>query len=258
MACPLSDAVSDGSEAQKKEQDATGAYNSADDSGDDLFNDIHGTHQTQATLPLSRPYGQGPSISYRDLKSQISSPPRHVTQPTQILDTPIARRTDPSSVVQVAASSPTHSPAPPSPAPPRRSLGFAMAPPGTSFRPFAAVPQPRPPPILSDSPVEHYSSDEDATITAASIKPTSFTSGGRSRAMRSVDAQENPNNRMQELASKFKYDEQRSGQQRPPEAQHRRHGECIREFEQAEQTAAAKWAFSSAAGAARHHLGPDW
>ncbi len=43
MACPLSDAVSDGSEAQKKEQDATGAYNSADDSGDDLFNDIHGT-----------------------------------------------------------------------------------------------------------------------------------------------------------------------------------------------------------------------
>lgn len=213
MACPSSDAISDWSQEQKKEQDATGAYNSAEDSGDDLFNDIH---ETQATLPLSRQYGHGPSISYRDLKSQISSPARHVTQPTQILDTPVARRTDPSSVVQVAASSPTHSPAPPSPAPPRRSLGYAMAPPGTSFRPFAAAaPPPRPPPILSDSPVEHYSSDDDVTITRANIKPTSFTSGGRSQAMRAADAQDSSIGRMQELASKYTYDEKASNQPRP-------------------------------------------
>ena len=150
------------------------AYDSAGDSGDDLFED----HFTEATIPLP-----GIQSSYFNAKPKLSSPPPFVTQPTQILDTPRARRVAGESVVQVAASSPTSEPSAPSPAPALRPR--VMPPPGTYFS--------RPPPvqrvavpILSDDPpvVTDDSSEDERSMARSNIKPSKFESGGRSGAIR--------------------------------------------------------------------------
>lgn len=148
-------------------------YDSADDSGDDFFD-----HFTEATIPLP-----GIQSSYFNAKPKLSSPPPFTTQPTQILDTPRARRVAGESVVQVAASSPTSEPSAPSPAPALRPR--IMPPPGTYFS--------RPPPvqrvalpILSDDPpvVTDDSSEDERSMARSNIKPSKFESGGRSGAIR--------------------------------------------------------------------------
>ena len=153
-------------------------YNSEDDSGDELFN------ETVPTLLIDRP--AAPQLIHNSIKPLVHeaySP--YYTQPTQILETPVADRrstTPMQSNVQVVASSP---PSVPSPAPPR--LQTLVAPPGTAYRPpggtgvkatsgqrqFSQV-------DLNDLP-ERESSDEedDAVRSRADIKPTTFTSGGR-------------------------------------------------------------------------------
>lgn len=85
------------------------------------------------------------------------------TQPTQILDTPIARRTDPHSVVQVPASSPIANPSP------FTSPAIPVAPPGTSFRPPPRVSASKQPDY--DSPVQDSSEDE-RPVTKVQNKPS--------------------------------------------------------------------------------------
>ncbi|KAF2836402.1 hypothetical protein M501DRAFT_939716 [Patellaria atrata CBS 101060] len=150
-------------------------YRSEDDSGDDLFNDYQ--HNTIPTQIID----QGSRLSNNQFRSQISSPPTHITQPTQILASPNVRRSTP--VVQVAASSPftksfTRSPGV------RPSVGLAMAPPGTIYRPPPGVRHSSPAPNdadFSDDPPVHYSTSEDELSRAdANIKPTKFSSGVQS------------------------------------------------------------------------------
>lgn len=86
------------SPAKRRRTDA--GYNSENDDGDALFADYD---ETVATLPLTHPYNPAQPTQ---ASPYFASEHPAVTQPTQILDTPIAKRTDPNSVVQVAASSP--------------------------------------------------------------------------------------------------------------------------------------------------------
>ncbi|KAF2146936.1 uncharacterized protein K452DRAFT_208528, partial [Aplosporella prunicola CBS 121167] len=125
-------------------------------------------HETIATVPVNQ-YNDSTALS------RFSPPPfsevPEVTQPTQILDTPIAARTDPNSIVQVAASSPLHY-AQPSSSPPSKLSMAGIAPPGTIFRP---PPRARPTAKASfddDPPVADSSEDE---LSKADIKPSSFS-----------------------------------------------------------------------------------
>lgn len=170
---PDSDPIADSSPKRRKLYNgyaAAGTYNPEDDSGDDLFND----YETVATLPILRPH-----ISFDALKAQMSSPPPPVTQPTQILDTPIARKAGVPPVIQVAASSPL---ARSSPAPPRLPIGSAMAPPGTFFRRPVDSATPQPIDLDLEDPAVEYSSGDEASRSRSNIKPSIFSSGGRSHA----------------------------------------------------------------------------
>lgn len=163
-------------------------YNSQDDSGDDLFED----HETVATVLLPK----GRSRSNSTLLP--SSPPPHVTQPTQIIDKDISTNVRGPSVVQVAASSPSRPPSAITPSNvakntgPGRFLANAMAPAGTNFRPpigvrkAAAI-------DLSDDDGPLYrggpSDEESQQNSRNDIKPSTFirttkdnhTNGGISR-----------------------------------------------------------------------------
>ena len=154
------------------------AYNSQDDSGDDLFKEF----ETVATLPLPTAAVSQPKSSKRNVPS---SP--FVTQPTQIINksTPKLDTTGRKpSIVQVAASSPVRASTATSPTPARKPGGFlanAMAPLGTAFRPPAGITKPptRLPVIdLSDDEGPTYkggSSDEESQRNRrVNIKPSTF------------------------------------------------------------------------------------
>ena len=161
------------------EQDSWGkAYDSADDSGDEL-NENDFEPATIATLPMA---------------SQKRKQLQHTTQPTQplISERPIS----PGSQVQVGRSSPlpslisSPSKLKAQPAPIKRApfakpglLANAMAPPGTAFRrPLAAQAQPKPAVVDLDSdedpPVQH-SDDEETQNFRSNIRPTNFHKGSR-------------------------------------------------------------------------------
>ena len=151
------------------------AYNSQNDSGDELFAD----YETIATIPLpEKPI----TLSAHGIPS---SPPPYITQPTQILDrstqvlSPLGRKP---SLLQVAASSPlTPSPAPSiSPAKKGGILANAMAPPGTAFRlPLGVTKQPTKTPVIDFSDDElsiryQGGSSDDESQGRANIKPSTF------------------------------------------------------------------------------------
>lgn len=139
-------------------------YDSEDDSGDDLFQG----HETVATIPIPN------RIFARSLGSlPPSSPPVHVTQPTQIIEknTPDSNRKP--SIVQVAASSPSRPPA-------RKGTGglaSMMAPAGTVFRPPMGVVKPTVIDLSDDEgPVYRGgpSDDESQQVRRNDIKPSTF------------------------------------------------------------------------------------
>ncbi len=154
------------------------AYDSQDDSGDNLLND----YETVATVPVTRP-----SPRHMTLAELPSSPPTHITQPTQIISrgTLGLNNTDGQkpSIVQVAASSPTRSPIPRSPRPvaftkPGGQLASIMAPAGTAFRLPMGVAKPPSVIDISDDEGPTYrggSSDEESLRNhRADIKPSTF------------------------------------------------------------------------------------
>ncbi|KAI4096623.1 MAG: hypothetical protein LQ339_006919 [Xanthoria mediterranea] len=154
------------------------AYNSANDSGDNLFDG----YPTVDTLLLSRL-----SPRRRPSKSPTPlTPLQHVTQPTQLLN----RRPSPSNsnrqqpVVQVAASSPISEPNAPIHSPvihrPAPTLASRMAPPGTAFRHPTGASRPNPVADVSSDEDEirintAVSSDEEShSYRNADIKPSKF------------------------------------------------------------------------------------
>ncbi|KAI4277882.1 MAG: hypothetical protein LQ337_001428 [Flavoplaca oasis] len=153
------------------------AYDSANDSGDNLFDAYH----TVDTLLL-------PKVSPSHRLSQSPTPltPQHVTQPTQLLDraTSSSNGTRQKPVVQVAASSPLSKPNAPTPSPvihrPAQALANRMAPPGTLFRP--PIGATRRTPVIDVSSDEDdiridraVSSDEESqSYRNADIKPSKF------------------------------------------------------------------------------------
>ena len=150
------------------------AYDSQDDSGDDLFADF----ETVATVPLQQPLPQR-------ITSDALSSPAHVTQPTQIInkgtsksDTSVSNQ----SMVQVAASSPVRMPIKSSPKITNAkgqggNLATAMAPAGTVFRSPMGISKP---PVIniSDDEGPTYrggsSEDESQTYSSVDIKPSTF------------------------------------------------------------------------------------
>lgn len=165
---------------------ASTEYDSLDDSGDDLSK-RYDEYETVATVPVTKPQS-----SHQPITQLLSSPPTHVTQPTQIIDrsTPKLHNTGRNpSIVQVAASSPLRAQVNTSPTILRKPGGIlasAMAPAGTSFRlPFGVTKAPPKPPFIdiSDDDGPRYrggSSDDDSQASRrANIKPSTFASRER-------------------------------------------------------------------------------
>lgn len=191
------------------------AYNSQDDSGDDLFKEF----ETVATVPLPRA-----AVSQsKNLERNLPSSP-FVTQPTQLINrsTPKPDSTGRKpSIVQVAASSPVRASTATSPTPVRKPGGFlanAMAPLGTAFRPPAGIPKPptRPPVIdLSDDEGPTYqggSSDEESQRNRrVNIKPSTFIQraqkqlGGSGSANRGLSSSNPGVDRFKEITSNSFY-----------------------------------------------------
>lgn len=109
------------------------AYDSQDDSGDNLFHDF----ETVATIPIERP------LPRRTTLELTSSPSAYVTQPTQIISGEMSRlvhsRQKPS-IVQVPASSPSMLEGVSSPIQAHSGkLANVVAPAGTAYRPPIGV-----------------------------------------------------------------------------------------------------------------------
>lgn len=158
------------------------AYDSQDDSGDDIFTD----YETIATVPLSAK----PVSTSQNIVDLLSSPSGYITHSSQ----PIREGTpgrdsngQKPSIVQVAVSSPARSVSP-SPATSRHPVGgrlaSSMAPAGTAFRPPKGVttaPTATIVDISDDEPFVRGASSDDGSQTAckADIKPSTFTYSGQ-------------------------------------------------------------------------------
>ena len=183
-----------------------------------------------STLPLSD-QPNPPALSAAESKLEpLSMTPssQRLTQPTQLVN-------DPSSVVQVAASSPlgptsttttTNTMSSPSrPYPQGGMLSSTMAPPGTQFRPPASMGPAKRAPVLDleDGPTYRGgSSDDDDKNPASStdIKPAQFTKFPRSpeKAMESPTsdfANVGPLDRFKHITSSSVYDPNNQGAKRP-------------------------------------------
>lgn len=164
-------------------------FDSQNDSGDDIFAD----YETIATVPLTAK----PNSASQNTADAFSSPPPYLTQPTQIV-----RKTTPgqessgrkSSIVQVAASSPTRNMSP-SPATryclPGGRLASSMAPAGTVFRPPNGVREAPAAPIVDISDDEPFfrgasSDDESESGRRADIKPSTFTHSGQNHGSKAT------------------------------------------------------------------------
>ena len=158
------------------------AYDSQDDSGDDIFN----TFETVATVPLP----ERPNTQSLTAQSQLRTQPMQVDGRVPINAGDSHRRS--TSIVQVAASSPLQQGSVPSPsATPMKSktpsIGSLLAPAGTSFRPpngaagNSSNSQPAVICISDDDEDDDGgpvycsdSSDENTQSKRADIKPSSF------------------------------------------------------------------------------------
>jgi SWI/SNF-related matrix-associated actin-dependent regulator of chromatin subfamily A containing DEAD/H box 1 len=146
------------------------AYDSQDDSGDNLFDD----YETVATVPL--PQQAGPP---QQGVLETCSTPAYLTQPTQIIHPASGEK---SSVIQVAASSPFRLSSPSSPAPtkikrPGGILASAMAPAGTAFRPPIGIKKSTTVELSDDEgPTYRGGSSDDETQrrNRVDIKPSTF------------------------------------------------------------------------------------
>ena len=150
------------------------AYDSQDDSGDELFEG----HETVATIPL--PERTSSSLAY-------------ITQPTQLINgntQKLSSSPQKPSVIQVAASSParvsTSVSSPPSTSVVKSKSNTAMkAPAGTIFRPPTGISKPPQVIDLSDDEGPVYrggSSEDEMQPSRADIQPTTFVTSTKDRS----------------------------------------------------------------------------
>lgn len=185
-----------------REITSSDTYDPANDSGDNPFND----YETVDTIPLPRIV-----LDQKMSNSPGTSPPHHVTQPTQMLHeaTPAPNCSPTQPVIQVAASSPLARTLAQSPSPlaqrHRGTLASKMAPPGTAFRSPIPIQKPRPVVDLSsddDRPMyrrDSSSDEESQSSQKADIKPSKFITFVQN------DARNVNTNRFKEITSKSFY-----------------------------------------------------
>ncbi len=188
------------------------AYDSQDDSGDDIFDH----YETVATVPVPKS-----ALQHHTSVDILSSLPIHVTQPTQIIGkaTPAPEGDWPNqSQVQVPASSPIREPHVASSSMMNRhqegKLASIIAPAGTAFRlPLGVAKAPpaaasKSTPVLDiiddDSPTYNGSSDEDTQMgRRADIKPSTFVTAFPSTS--SSDGIKKGENRFKEITANSFY-----------------------------------------------------
>lgn len=169
----ISDPISETSPKRRKLNNH--GYDSQNDSGDDLFSDLPDTIPTQP-LPESQRPGQPAQYATGHTFSTIMSSLNPVgvhNAPKRVDASSPVQRSSPD--VQVARSSPNRYASTKQ----AKSLGTAMAPPGTSFRPPLGIARP----VTSkpsdnnfeDPPIERAIEDDQDTDTLGAIKPTTFT-----------------------------------------------------------------------------------
>lgn len=179
------------------------AYDSQDDSGDNLFNEF----ETVATIPLEWPLPRGTT------PKSPSSPSAYVTQPTQLISGETSRldHSHPRpSVVQVPASSPSMLAIVSSPIQGHAGkLANVVAPAGTAYRPPIGVTKP----VvidLSDEEGPTYrggsSEDELQRSLRVDIKPSTFIKSaqrisGGSAARNGASSSSNPVAHFKEITS---------------------------------------------------------
>ncbi|KAK4695899.1 hypothetical protein P7C71_g1938, partial [Lecanoromycetidae sp. Uapishka_2] len=203
----MMDGVEETPTKRRKLDDGRAAYDSQNDSGDEIFDDF----ETVATLPVHLGTQHWPEVI-----DPPSSPLPYLTQPTQII-----RKTTPSSngrqtpSVQVAASSPSREPNAASPTPSRMLAGgrlaSSMAPAGTAFRapPGVAkapqVPPKKVPPVhdISDDDLPTYKGSSDEEWHKADIKPSTFVTNAQ-KPLGSVDPH-NGGQRFREITTNSVY-----------------------------------------------------
>ena len=186
-------------------------YDSQNDSGDEIFYD----YETVATIPLpARNSQQQVSLDI------LSSPPTHITQPTQLLNVDKSKAENGGedlSQIQVPASSPIRAAPGNSPVPTNRGSGgklaTTIAPAGTTFRlPVGVTPAPTSgtkfTPLFEisddDLPTYNGSSDEDSQARRrADIKPSTFTNPAQ-KIIDSADARKRQN-RFREVTANYFY-----------------------------------------------------
>jgi SWI/SNF-related matrix-associated actin-dependent regulator 1 of chromatin subfamily A len=153
----------------------TGAYNSEDDDGDDLFDnyvpDTPGTFQTQPTQIIDRP-----AVPH---SSRPATPNTIVQVPASSPFT--GRDSDPVKIDHNVVNKPVQNGVPPS----RKNLATSMAPAGTAYKPPPGIvtkpPQPKYVITIDDDSEDDGpkfqggSSSDDEALASANIKPTSFT-----------------------------------------------------------------------------------
>lgn len=181
-----------------KQQDTTYIASDDESDADALFDDIDpdNTVHTVPTQPIQRTQ-QKISRLVGILNSSPPPPEPFITQPTQILSTPPRHN----SRVQVPRTSPLPSESPIPHRPQVRSIGLAMAPPGTQFNP------PPPMPAMSqfdDPPVDPDSEDELAPNNS-DIKPAKWARG--SKGSRDEDELSRAEPRVSSFSGKFKVDD---------------------------------------------------
>ena len=210
------DPISDFTPARKRQKTSHGGVSPRSSSGDEFASDDFNTVATLALTSQKRKLVYPADRFHADLNGSTNNlstqfpQSRHITQPTQALDTSeffhsavtqptqlLAPRpmTPSASDVLVGRSSP---PLPSDPSPSQKTLppqpirrapfakpsflASAMAPPGTSFRrPLGVQPRPSISAMEDDDaeedPPVHYSSGDEETQSA--LKPTNFKRGGR-------------------------------------------------------------------------------
>lgn len=191
----------------------TGAYNSENDDGDELFAnfvpDTPGGYQTQPTQILDR--------SLHSTSSPPETPQHHIVQVPA--SSPFAGRDNSS------PTKPSFQMTRPTPSilqPPRSNLAMGMAPAGTTYRPpQGIVSKPAPKYITidddeDDGPQFQGGSSDEEVLASANIKPTTFMSKSANNSFGGSPNKDTPKANFMNIVQNAKYNPQMKPERAKP------------------------------------------